>query len=63
MEKKNCWDCGYYKEYVNHRKMEELNTEKVIFLHQCQNVNMPSEINDLELAGICKYYDDDSWMK
>lgn len=63
MESKNCWDCGYYKEYVNQRKMEELNTDKVIWLHICENVNMPTEIKELDIAEKCTYYDDDSWMK
>lgn len=60
---KNCWDCGFYKEYINLRKMEESNTDKVIYLHNCTNVNMPSEIADLNMAEECEHYDDDTWMK
>ncbi|MCK1999887.1 hypothetical protein MZM54_00635 [[Brevibacterium] frigoritolerans] len=63
MESKNCWDCGYYKEYVNRRKMEELHTDTVIWLHICENVNMPNEIKNLYIAEQCTFYDDDSWMK
>lgn len=60
---KNCWDCGYYKEYINRRKMEEQQTDYVIYLHVCENIKMPTEIEDLDIADQCQYYDDDSWMK
>lgn len=63
MEKKNCWNCGFYKEYINRRKMEEIKTDEVIYYHHCQNANTPSEIEDLEIADKCQYYDDDTWMK
>jgi hypothetical protein len=60
---KNCWDCGYFKEYVNRRKMEELKTDTVIYYYHCENQHTPSEIKDLNIANECQYYDDDSWMK
>jgi len=63
MELRTCEDCGFCKTYINHKKMTELKTEKVIFLNICENINMPSVIEDFSKAEKCKYYDDDSWMK
>jgi hypothetical protein len=60
---KSCDDCGFYKLYVNRKKMEELKTEKVIWLELCENINMPATIEDTSIADTCKHYDDDSWMK
>ena len=60
---RTCEDCGYHKTYVNHRKMEELKTDTVIWYENCQHQDMPSEIEDMEMANSCEYYDDDSWMK
>lgn len=63
MEEKSCWDCGYHKQYVNRRKMAEQNTDEVIWLNICENVNIKYELTDLSEAKSCQYYDDDSWMK
>jgi hypothetical protein len=60
---KNCWDCGYFKEYINRRKMEELKTDKVIYYYHCENQHTPSEIENLNIANECEHYDDDTWMK
>lgn len=60
---KNCEDCGYFKEYVNYGKMEELKTDKVIWYWLCENQQKYGEIKDLNIANDCQYYDNDSWMK
>jgi len=58
-----CEECGFFKTYVNRRKMQEENTNETIWLHICENVNMPSVVKDSSIANKCTYYDDDTWMK
>ncbi|PLR99605.1 hypothetical protein [Bacillus sp. T33-2] len=60
---RSCEDCGFFKEYINRRKMEELQTDNVIWFWHCENQNTPSEIKNLNFATQCQYYDDESWMK
>jgi len=59
-----CDECSYLKTYVNKRRMEELDTDEVIWLHVCQHPKVQqTEVKDLLIADNCKHFDDDIWLK